>query len=685
MTISPEAQEVLAEEQSTLDAVLQSLRGQLQRGSQRLHKESVRARDLTSELVAARRVEDKAMLASDEAVSHGLREQKQDEMASLGKMIAKPYFARLVVEEENEGSPRQFEYKIGFAANPDCRIIDWRKAPISKLYYEYRESDEYSEEIQGRERTGKVLLRNTVDIERERLKKVTCRHGAFVKEGSEWKSLGAGTRAGKGGRTLPHILSLITPEQFRMITEDAETAILIQGIAGSGKTTVALHRLAWLLHQDNSDLSADRSVVLVLSKALQRYVSGTLPSIDVEGVAVLTFAEWAARSSGSMLLHLKDERGQFKRPIDRPGAGIERLVRSLAMLRVLEELCLDARHASKTPEELLVEALNVPKRIIELDESKLIDEDLVKRARERVIMNVKGEVIDACIDALMLRAVQLRSNGVTLFDGTIGRYGHIVADEVQDMSPAELAAVIGAVQRSNDLTLVGDTAQKVDSSSDFPGWEKVRQSCSLKGAESRYLSLAVSHRSTLPIMKLADHIQERQLVTQGRSGRVPIWFRCNTESRGIPAVIDWLNRALERYPDALTAVICATPEESKYALGVLSPTFRSGVRLGDESDFSFDEGIVVTDAAQVKGLEFTNVLIWNPTTKSYPRDERSRNLLYIAVSRAEENLAIVTWGRPTPLLPSFGSKLFRNFDMVEEVEESEPQPQGFDSIEARED
>lgn len=239
------------------------------------------------------------------------------------------------------------------------------------------------------------------------------------------------------------------------------------------------------------------------------------------------------------------------------------------------------------------------------------------------------------------------------------------------MSSGELACVIGAVNDSRNLTLVGDVSQRITIGSSFPGWDKLRESCSLKDSMSKYISLAVSHRSTLPIMKLADHIQERTLVTQGRPGRIPIWFRCNTEDKGIRAVIDWLNRAMEKYPGSLTAVICASTAEAKYALSVLSPTFRSGIRLGDDSTFSFDEGIVVTDAAQVKGLEFMNVLLWNPSVRSFPKDEQSRNLLYIAVSRAEENLSIVTWDRPSSFLPAFGSTLLRNFDLAEEPETEE--------------
>jgi DNA helicase IV len=129
--------------------------------------------------------------------------------------------------------------------------------------------------------------------------------------------------------------------------------------------------------------------------------------------------------------------------------------------------------------------------------------------------------------------------------------------------------------------------------------------------------------------------------------------------------LKWLNKAVELYPSMVTAVICASPEEAKFAYKMLQPTFGQLVRLGDAYSFSFKEGILVTDVHQVKGLEFFSVLLWNPTAQSYGSHDHGRNLLYVAATRAEENLCLVTWGRPASALPTFGaSKLVRSMDMT---------------------
>ena len=679
MSLSTEEQESLNAEQAVFTTVTSAVASQITRAEERLYNENRRARELTSEIHETRRVEDKALLASDEGVSHALKDSKREEVETLKKQLENPYFARISLEEdEQNGKTKVIEYKLGFAANTDLRIIDWRKAPISKLYYEYKEGDDYLEEILGRERSGKVLLRNRIEVEKGSLKTVQNRYGTFRWNATTatWES-GAGSmhRRKSTDSHLPEILSLITAEQFRSITVDADTAILIQGVAGSGKTTVALHRLAWLLHNDNSPLKANECVFLMLSPALRRYVENSLPSAGITGVGVRTYHEWAART---LKRFQQSPECALHRPSTPSPAGVSRVKRSLALLKALEAhlkgCSVDSRCTIDQLQRDLIDVLGKPGAILGYDETRLISEATINEARDWSRTNFEGGVFDWADDALLLRACQLRTGGVVNEKGQLGTYGHVIVDEVQDLSPIELSTIIGSVRSHKDLTLVGDTSQNIDEHGSFPGWEKLRKHWNFSGEMSKYVSLEVSHRSTLPIMRLADHIQQRSLVKTGRAGRTPIWFKTRNESQGIEHVLKWLSKAVELYPSMVTAVICATPEEAKFAYKMLQPTFGQLVRLGDAYSFSFEEGILVTDVQQVKGLEFFSVLLWNPTSQSYGVNEYGRNLLYVAATRAEENLCMVTWGRPASALPPFGiSKLIRSMDMTitDEVEEKD--------------
>lgn len=669
-----EVLESITAEESTLAKVIDSLKAQRSQAIGRLQVESSRARELTSRLVAARRDEDKAMLASDEAVSHGLMDQKRDELASLDNLLKKPYFARIILEEEDEkGSLKTIEYKLGFAANPDCRIIDWRKAPISKLYYEYKEGDEYSEEILGRDRVGTVTLRNQVEISNEKLVGLTSREGNFIwsAESGQWIQVKGGRRRKDADGKLPEILSLITKEQFKAITEDATSTILIQGIAGSGKTTVGLHRMSWLLHEDNRGVDPTDCAVLVISPALRAYIESSLESVGISGVKVRTFHDWAVRT---LKWSKHDPNFYYGRPVTHSNHAVERVKRSLAILKAIEGFIgrQEDKSFRTTFEDLqndLLTVLGHPQWIIEADETRLLDRAVISESLERTRLNFRESVFDWDDDALLLRIYQLKVGAVLTERESLGKYSHIMADEVQDFSPVELATIIASVHNTSELTLVGDTSQNLDRTQSFPGWEKLRRFWNLSDEMSKFVSLEVSHRSTAQIMRLADFIQNGKKTPNGRAGRTPIWFKCTSESQGIEAAIKWLKKAQVLYPNMLTAVIASNPKEAKFAYTMLSPTFGPVLRLGDQNTFSFEEGILVTDVKQVKGLEFHSVLIWDASSINYPSSELGRNLLYVAMTRAEENLCFVTWHRPSDLLPRFGAKT----DLVRFVELEEEQ------------
>jgi len=94
-------------------------------------------------------------------------------------------------------------------------------------------------------------------------------------------------------RFLPAIAALIDPRQFELITRPTSGLIVVQGSAGSGKTTIGLHRIAYLAFADPRRFKPERMLVVVYQRALATYVSRVLPSLDVPGVPVVTFSAWA--------------------------------------------------------------------------------------------------------------------------------------------------------------------------------------------------------------------------------------------------------------------------------------------------------------------------------------------------------------------------------------------------------
>lgn len=650
-------QRLIDREEKILEGVLASLRQQEIDLSHRLRSEQDRARELTESLVSFKRDEDKQMIASDEAVSHALKDRYDLELEAMAKLIKSPYFARIVIDEfdEKTNSFKEVEYKIGAIANAQCRIIDWKKSPLAKLYYEYREGDDFSEEIQGKPRDGTIKERISIDIDNSILVRLGGSFGEAFKTKDGWSTQAPeGMRKRPQGRqSLPDVAQLITQDQFKAITQDAKTAVLIQGVAGSGKTTVALYRLAWLVA--NKHIEEKGCKIIVHSPALRSYITHSLPTLGVNNIECVT---WDAFSESL----LKLIPGWFHTVQTAPiPATIARVKRSVALLKRVEELSLDP---NLKIDELIPFALKDARGIIERDETKLLNQESITDALNQSNALLRDNHIDKTDIPLILRAAQIRKL-------PLQKFTHLVIDEAQDYSPAELAVVVAAVKESADLTIVGDTAQDVKGSG-FPGWEKLQKF--LPQDATQYIPLKVSHRSTLPIMRLADHIQQRSSVKEGRAGRVPIWFHCTNEELAVESLMTWLKKAVDKYPQEVTAVLCKSSRDAKVITSLLEPTFGFQVRQASLTDFSFEAGIVVTEIETVKGLEFCSVVLWNPSHKSYPFQgedgQMNRNKLYVAVTRAEENVCIITHERPSAILPNHNSQLVRGIKIEPEPEET---------------
>ena len=246
-----------------------------------------------------------------------------------------PYFGHLRLREKVEGRGTvERDVLVGRATFVDAKarinIVDWRNAPVSQLFYRYSEGSDYEERFGDRDVEGEIVARRTVTIEGGVLERVACPQGVWVRVPGEsgtaaptvWERTDLPIHELAGGeatairpgrvfrpgvlgaapagrqrldRHLPEIAALIDPRQFELITAPKSGVVVIQGGAGSGKTTIGLHRLAYLAYAFPERFPAGRLLVVTTGVGLAAYIDQVLPSLGIPGVRVVTFKAWAEK------------------------------------------------------------------------------------------------------------------------------------------------------------------------------------------------------------------------------------------------------------------------------------------------------------------------------------------------------------------------------------------------------
>jgi DNA helicase-2/ATP-dependent DNA helicase PcrA len=608
-----------------------------------------------------------------------------------------PYFAHLRLEEEG----RRRDLFLGHATclEKGIRIVDWRDAPISRIFYGYRQGEEFDEEISGRERSGTVLARRMVRIRDGRLERVQAPEGDFSLDASApggWRRedqararLAGGEAAALRydvespveerealarrlghGRTgdilradkhLPEITSLIDPTQFDLITRPAAGFLVIRGSAGSGKTTVALHRIAYLAFADPR-IDGPETLVVVFSRALARYVAHVLPSLGLQGVRITTYRDWIheerRRHFGGLPSGSRDDTPALIQRMKLHSAldvALARQVERVPGPRNMAQAYDD--WASVLTQRRLLEdvfAEVAPGQYGERELDRFVDWN--RRRLEALSSFLAGEEdVDADLDpeddALLLRAWQRRV-GPLMHAGRPLRLRHVVLDEVQDFAPIEVRVLLGCLTSESSITLSGDTQQHVMEHSGFTSWPAFFRELGLEGAEIE--TLRVSYRSSEQVMRFArsllGQLQEDEEVVTTRTGPPVELFRMSDRGACVAFLADVLRDLMSAEPLASVAVLTPSAQASDLYYEGLSRADLPRLRRIRDGEFPFKAGIEVTEVAQVKGLEFDYVIVLDVDAAHYPDTPASRRLLHVAATRAVHQLWLMSVGTPSALV-----------------------------------
>lgn len=240
--------------------------------------------------------------------------QRVQQWKNMKRLLSSPYFGRIDFQEDGLGFTEKVYIGVASFVDSDGMeflVYDWR-TPIASMYYDYSPG-EAGYDTPGGYVSGKMKLKRQYQIREGQL------HNVFD------TSLTIGDELlqqvlGKGAdNQMKSIVATIQKEQNAIIREDKSRMLIVQGAAGSGKTSAALQRVAYLLYKHRERLKADQIVLFSPNPMFNSYVSTVLPELGEENMQQTTFQEYLDYWLGKTF-RLEDPFDQIEYVLTEPSA-----------------------------------------------------------------------------------------------------------------------------------------------------------------------------------------------------------------------------------------------------------------------------------------------------------------------------------------------------------------------------
>ena len=614
----------------------------------------------------------------------GLDKQRllQEALAANRKAQDKTYFGKIsYLRPEDDATLYIGKRGISDQANrPEMLITDWR-APVSELYYNAALGD-CTYNAPGGLMTAKLTHKSTLEVNGGHLdavydSEVVANDALLTQYLSRNKDV-----------VLNEIVATIQKEQNDIIRVEPWRSVLVQGVAGSGKTTVAMHRISWLLYNYADKLGFENIYVAASSRLFLGYITAMLPDLEVPEIQQGTLAEllfsacemkpgalkpWAltAEQEGAAMACFRQTMRDIEQRIFKPEPVV------LFGLTLLTEDDVAAT-GHRRERSLSERAAVLDRRIGEtltLQKERVIDRIVALRndagtvALARKLFGIKGEQVfevdlqahyrrftNVCktwfakqVKALkpqdvandVMRRVGGAQSGLSLSGLALTalararldradftrKIKHIVVDEAQDFSAMVYHVLRGVFSQAN-FTIVGDVCQNIVPTG-LNDWRAVREEAF--GGHLHFAKLTKSYRNTIEISNFANRIaaayfdSDFMVEPVVRHGK-DVAIHANA---GKLSALRGLLPQLSDY--TLTAVVCKTAESAKKLAKA------AGLRCL-ETGGSLEKGCYAAALADTKGLEFDAVVIWDYDDYRPDDDALDAKRLYVAMTRALHEL-----------------------------------------------
>lgn len=671
----------MKEEQEHFEVCKEVIRGNIERYKEKIEKGKKETEDLHAAVASGDMELYNQLVVSKDILFHNENMLRKNRAA-----LEKPYFGR--VDYTEEGTSRKeslYIGKNGVSKNrTEVLIVDWR-APVSTLYYENELGcGSYFVPESGEVRVD-LNLKRTFDVSGGKLlgyydNDTAATDELLVKYLSQNKDV-----------VLSDIISTIQKEQNEIIRESPYTNVIVQGVAGSGKTTVAMHRISYILYNYENRFAPSEFCIIGGNDMLLGYITSGLPELDVHDVRQKRMDMFlqdlvnntAVRKKYKYTQAVKDE--AYKSRMEFVFA-LEEYLGKLKCGLIPSEDIVDEKMGVLLSGESIGNTLRENPEYSVLQLQKLLNERLQKRIvfllpedetekkkalkkqyrgyfkmekDEKDILKIydgflrdyqsgKGypitgfaqdktyHVYDLAALALILKRMAAQE--------LIEEYGQIIIDEAQDFG-SMVYYVLKQVLYQCHFTIMGDVSQNINYETGMNSWKEMKEQIFAEdqrgsSAAMQFHILAKSYRNTIEISEYAGKILEKasfgayKITPVIRHGREVAFYREGGKDEVLAEKIGELVKEIKNRGFDTAAVICRNEAEAEKVRQLLH------INTGTEEQ-CFSKGMMVLPIQLTKGLEFDTVILWNPDEDAYGENEADAKLLYVAVTRALHELHIV--------------------------------------------
>ncbi|MGN0159803.1 MAG: HelD family protein [Lachnospiraceae bacterium] len=576
------------------------------------------------------------------------------------KMLDSPYFGRIDFVYEGEDQAESYYIGIGNfseGAGNTPLIVDWR-APVSSVFYDYDKGPASFETPQGVQE-GELVSKWQYKIKNG---KMVYSFESDVKIDDEILK----NELGKNGDVkLKNIVRTIQREQNEIIRNIKDRILVVQGAAGSGKTSIALHRIAYLLYHERKNLKASDILILSPNSVFADYIAHILPELGEENICEMGFDIFAYRELKGVVNDCEEKFDQIERMLKIESDEIydeeevrnnyrykqsEEFVREInGYVLELESELVDFRDVhfkflhksaaeimelfySKFPDVPLLTRMDVVAEYV-IDEAEtlngksfdeleleIVKEKFRRMYRTRDIYTLYsdfledrdlGKLMDVPVEERKLRyedVFPMLYLKYQLLENKKRRpMKHLVIDEMQDYTYIQYVLLQKLFQCK--MTIVGDRAQTMEDAQ----MDIMKFMPKIFGKDIRMISIGKSYRQTVEnATYAAGIIGDTGVELLDRHGKKPEVYRDVLREDALDQICDRIGASLNRYETF--AVITMTEEEAKYAAEQLTDRLNRRGMEGNKmlhyierNSREFHKGITVTTFYLAKGLEFDQV------------------------------------------------------------------------------